>query len=339
MTTHNHDVLMAVNSRIINGRKALVKAMDEIIKLRKALAEQPEQPQQEPYIVPNLSTLKHSDNCRYWDDGEYCTCGEAEYHELQYWKAKALAQPAQQEPVAWIRWEWNRSGLRSLTFSKPDEMPLAEEATGVVYDPLYTSSPAQQETVAGKGKELSEQLKLCARNVAFVASGRVDMSSAAMQEMFALIDHVCVGIDSPPAQRKPPTDEQIDAAVKAWFETGIVAGRRPFAKRMRAAIEAAHDIKEQPAQQCTGCEGNPSPQNNPCAVCGKPAQRKPLTIKQEQKAFEKWWIKEIGDKDDLGSSNVPKFTPTFYAITRVEYAWQAWQARAIEAAIAKAENT
>ena len=53
-------------------------------------------------------------------------------------------QPAQQEPVAWIRWEWNRSGLRSLTFSKPDEMPLAEEATGVVYDPLYTSSPAQR---------------------------------------------------------------------------------------------------------------------------------------------------------------------------------------------------
>jgi len=60
-----------------------------------------------------------------------------------------------------------------------------------------------QEPVAGKGKELSEQLKLCARNVAFVAAGRVDMSSAAMQEMFALIDHVCVGLDSPPAQPEP----------------------------------------------------------------------------------------------------------------------------------------
>lgn len=60
-------------------------------------------------------------------------------------KDEALAEhPAQQEPVAWIRWEWNRSGLRSLTFSKPDELPLAEEATGVVYDPLYTSSPAQR---------------------------------------------------------------------------------------------------------------------------------------------------------------------------------------------------
>jgi hypothetical protein len=47
MTTHNHDILMAINSRIINGRsggakqlnadyKALVKARDEIIKMREA---------------------------------------------------------------------------------------------------------------------------------------------------------------------------------------------------------------------------------------------------------------------------------------------------------------
>lgn len=49
---------------------------------------------------------------------------------------------------------------------------------------------------------------------------------------------------SPPAQRKPLTDEEIDAAVKAWFENDIVAGRQPFSKRMRAAIEAAHGIKE-----------------------------------------------------------------------------------------------
>ncbi len=47
-----------------------------------------------------------------------------------------------------------------------------------------------------------------------------------------------------PPQRKPLTDEQIDAAIKAWFENEIVAGRQPFAKRMRAAIEAAHGIKE-----------------------------------------------------------------------------------------------
>jgi len=48
MTTHNHDVLMAINSRIINGRtggaaqlnadyRALVRARDEILKLREKL--------------------------------------------------------------------------------------------------------------------------------------------------------------------------------------------------------------------------------------------------------------------------------------------------------------
>lgn len=41
------------------------------------------------------------------------------------------------EPAAWIRWEWNRSGGKSLEFFKPDELSLADEARGVVYDPLY----------------------------------------------------------------------------------------------------------------------------------------------------------------------------------------------------------
>jgi hypothetical protein len=63
---------------------------------------------------------------------------------------------------------------------------------------VYTATLPVQEPVAGKGKEYSEQLKLCARNLAFVSAGWVNMSSAAMQEMFALIDHVCAGIDSPP---------------------------------------------------------------------------------------------------------------------------------------------
>jgi hypothetical protein len=68
----------------------------------------------------------------------------------------------------------------------------------------------QQEPVAGKGKELSKQLKLCAGNVAFAAGGCVDIGSAAMQEMFALIDHVCVGLDSPPAQQEPLFKPLID---------------------------------------------------------------------------------------------------------------------------------
>ena len=85
--------------------------------------------------------------------------------------------------------------------------------------PAPVASPHEQEPVAGKGRELSEQLKLCARNVAFVAAGRVDMSSAAMQEMFTLIDHVCAGIDSPqPAQQQEPDDLTI--AYMAGFSRG-----------------------------------------------------------------------------------------------------------------------
>lgn len=42
-----------------------------------------------------------------------------------------------------------------------------------------------------------------------------------------------------PIEREPLTDEQLDAAVAAWFREDIQPGRRPFAKRMRAAIEAA----------------------------------------------------------------------------------------------------
>jgi hypothetical protein len=51
------------------------------------------------------------------------------------------AMQAAAQPVAWIRWEWNRSGSRSLVFEKPGELSLAEEATGVVYDPLYAATP------------------------------------------------------------------------------------------------------------------------------------------------------------------------------------------------------
>jgi len=53
--------------------------------------------------------------------------------------ALAVQAPAvvDEKPAAWIRWEWNRSGRKSLEFFKPDELSLADEARGVVYDPLY----------------------------------------------------------------------------------------------------------------------------------------------------------------------------------------------------------
>ena len=106
-----------------------------------------------------------------------------------------IISPAQPEPASWM--EMVVANLVREGVNKHKARELAQHFYG-----LAQPAPVQ-EPVAGKGKELSEQLKLCARNVAFVAAGRVDMSSAAMQEMFALIDHVCVGLDSPSAQPEP----------------------------------------------------------------------------------------------------------------------------------------
>ena len=51
---------------------------------------------------------------------------------------RVRAEKARGEPVAWVRWEWNRTGAKSLVFEKPDQLSLSEEARGVVYDPLYS---------------------------------------------------------------------------------------------------------------------------------------------------------------------------------------------------------
>lgn len=66
------------------------------------------------------------------------------------------------EPVAWIRYEWNKSGAKSLAFEKPAELPLADEARGVVYEPLFaalSSAPAREqwqpiETAPKDGRKL-----------------------------------------------------------------------------------------------------------------------------------------------------------------------------------------
>jgi hypothetical protein len=67
-----------------------------------------------------------------------------------------------------------------------------------------------------------------------------ETSAAAQVQEFACSTGLCHYKAQPAV---PMTDVQIDAAVKAWFENEIVAGRQPFAKRMRAAIEATHGIK------------------------------------------------------------------------------------------------
>lgn len=50
---------------------------------------------------------------------------------------RVRAEKSLGEPVAWVRWEWNRTGSKSLVFEKPAQLSLSEEARGVVYDPLY----------------------------------------------------------------------------------------------------------------------------------------------------------------------------------------------------------
>jgi hypothetical protein len=63
--------------------------------LRVALAEPA---MQVNWNKPELNKLRHSDHCRYWNDGKFCTCGALEYEEIKFWKNKVLAQP-EQEPV------------------------------------------------------------------------------------------------------------------------------------------------------------------------------------------------------------------------------------------------
>ena len=43
------------------------------------------------------------------------------------------------------------------------------------------------------------------------------------------------------------------------------------------------------AQQCVACEGKPSQENNPCAVCGKPAQQEPVALKWQQAPIRTAW--------------------------------------------------
>ena len=57
------------------------------------------------------------------------------------------------------------------------------------------------ELTSGNGKELSERMKLLATNAVWRYSADqnkpVDMSDHNIQELFALIDHLCIGVDSP----------------------------------------------------------------------------------------------------------------------------------------------
>lgn len=76
--------------------------------------------------------------------------------------APSAPQPAQAVPVAWIRWEWNRTGSKSLVFDRPAKLSLSEEARGVVYDPLYAAPSAQAEPYRCPAKR-GEDPQVCGR--------------------------------------------------------------------------------------------------------------------------------------------------------------------------------
>jgi hypothetical protein len=195
--------------------EATKHALEEFLKGR--MAEQPAPVPEGMVLLPKRMTQAMRDvtDQEDWTWEELLAAAEAitenEYNEI------ALAeQPAQQERTDYAVHlsHCNIGECEGVCKYLDDDCPALKHADMKAKWDSPSPQPAQQEPVAGKGKELSERLKLCARNVAFVAAGRVDMSSAAMQEMFALIDHVCVGLDSPPAQRTwvGLTDEEIEQA-------------------------------------------------------------------------------------------------------------------------------
>ena len=201
-------------------------------------------------------------------------------------------EPAQQEPVAWM--EMVVANLVREGVNKHKARELAQH--------FYTSPPAQQEPAIGKGKEFSERLKLCARNVAFVASGRVDMSSAAMQEMFALIDHVCVGIDFPqPAQQDSTCNNTLRAQGKAYTRTCKKCGKGPcIADRV------------QPEQERPSFAEWTSDHVRDNLHKLKPEQEQWDAIPD---AFNEWWN---ADYDDTGNP-YRKDSPAYWA-------WSGWKA-------------
>ena len=68
-------------------------------------------------------------------------------------------------------------------------------------DQLAKAEQRVAELIPGNGKELSDRMKRLATNSVWRYSADqnkpVDMSDPNIQELFAIIDHLCIGIDSP----------------------------------------------------------------------------------------------------------------------------------------------
>ena len=88
---------------------------------------------------------------------------------------------------------------------------------------------------------------------------------------------------------------------------------------LRTAIEQAEKQEPDPCKEGT-CECCWAHLDEPAA---QPAPvQEPVTDAQKRAAFERFWVTEIGDKDDLTYGGLG------YAINRVAVAWEAWKAAA-----------
>ena len=77
----------------------------------------------------------------------------------------------------------------------------SQSAFDRLQDQLAKAEQRVAELIPGNGKELSERMKRLATNSVWRYSADqnkpVDMSDPNIQELFAIIDHLCIGLDSP----------------------------------------------------------------------------------------------------------------------------------------------
>ena len=77
----------------------------------------------------------------------------------------------------------------------------SQSAFDRLQDQLAKAEQRVAELIPGNGKELSERMKRLATNSVWRYSvdqnKPVDMSDPNIQELFAIIDHLCIGLDSP----------------------------------------------------------------------------------------------------------------------------------------------
>ena len=174
-------------------------------------------PQERKVIELALEALEKSQQILNEYMTECVTARQANNEAITAMK-ELLAQP-EQEPVAWIEQEWSGSGLRHLHFERR-EPTVRDEVMNPVWTPLYTTPPqrTEQEPVAFKCGDATVYIK---------------------PPVYG----------TPPPQRKPLTDEEMDAVIDGCpkyhgrFSTKDPDGKLNYYELIRAT-EAAHGIKE-----------------------------------------------------------------------------------------------